>query len=60
LPPPTGPEQIKDLLAFFRGLAPAWRKEPDDALDGFFHAVETGEGRNRFRTVRLEKNSAKA
>ena len=51
-------EQIEDLLALFealRGVA----EEPDDALDGFFHAVESGEGRIGAHGP-VQKNTAKA
>jgi hypothetical protein len=44
LPPPTGPEQVEDLLALLeplRGVA----EEADDPLDRLLHAVELGEGR---------------
>ncbi len=37
-------EQIEDLLALFEALR-GMPEEADDALDGFFHAVEAGEGR---------------
>ena len=43
LPPPTGPEQIEDLLLLLEAL----RRMPevaDDLLDRVFHAVELGEG----------------
>jgi len=56
LPPPTG--QVEDLLALFEALRRV-TEEPDDALDGFFHAVEAGEGRiGADRAV--QKNTAKA
>ena len=51
-------EQIEDLLALFEALRRV-TEETDDALDGFFHAVEAGEGRiGADRAV--QKNTAKA
>ena len=51
-------EQIEDLLALFEALR-RMTEETDDALDGFFHAVEAGEGRiGADRAV--QKNTAKA
>ena len=58
LPPPTGSEQIENLLALFEPLRGV-PEETDDALDGFFHAVEAGEGRiGAHRPV--QKDTAKA
>src|SRR6266571_5426219 len=52
------PEQIENLLALFQTLS-CVPEEADDALDGFFHAVEAGEGRiGADRAV--QKNTAKA
>ena len=51
-------EQIEDLLALLQALRGV-AEETDDALDGFFHAVEAGEG--RVGTDRaVQKNTAKA
>src|SRR6266446_477950 len=37
------PQQIENLLALFQTLS-CVPEEADDALDGFFHAIEYGEG----------------
>ena len=42
LPPPTGPEQIEDLLALLQALRRV-PEEADDPLDRLFHAVEVVE-----------------
>jgi hypothetical protein len=53
-----GAEQIENLLALFQPLR-CVPEEPNNALDGFFHAVESGEGRiGTHRAV--QKDSAKA
>ncbi len=51
-------EQIEDLLALFEPLRRV-AEETDDALDGFFHAVEAGEGRIGPDGA-VQKNTAKA
>ena len=52
------PEQIENLLALFQTLSRV-PEEPDDALDGFFHAIESGEGRIGAHGP-VQKDTAKA
>ena len=52
------PEQIENLLALFQALSGV-PEEADDALDGFFHAMESGEGRIGAHGP-VQKNTAKA
>ena len=51
-------EQIEDLLALLQALRGV-PEEADDALDGFLHAVESGEGRIDAHGP-VQKNTAKA
>ncbi|MHC2681565.1 hypothetical protein ACVJDU_003129 [Bradyrhizobium diazoefficiens] len=53
-----GAEQIEDLLALLQALRRV-PEETNDALDGFFHAVEAGEGRIGTDGA-VQKNTAKA
>ncbi len=52
------PEQIENLLALFQALR-GMPEESDDPLDGFFHAVESDEGRIGAHGP-VQKNTAKA
>jgi hypothetical protein len=52
------PEQIENLLALFQALSCVPEKT-DDALDGFFHAKESGEGRIGAHCP-VQENTAKA
>jgi len=52
------PQQIENLLALFQTLS-CVPEEADDALDGFFHAIESGEGRIGAHGP-VQKDTAKA
>src|SRR6202008_4129714 len=52
------PEEVENLLALFQALRRI-PEEPDDALDGFFHAIESGEGRIGTHGP-VQENTAKA
>ena len=54
LPPPTGPEQIEDLLLLFEALRGV-PEEGDDLLDRVFHAVELARTRGRRLMTLLAK-----